>query len=101
MVPGREYYPKPLKSVLFVHPDNLEAGKRFGLRHGFKVCTFAHYLSGFIGDDKYKRDWIKNCTLIWEQNIHTIRKTAGKYPQKVPSWWYGQSNWSGYFYNAS
>ena len=33
---------------------------------------------GFIGDDKSKCDWLKNLTELWERNVHTIRKTAGK-----------------------
>ena len=43
---GRGYYPEPSESVLIVHPENFEAGKDFGARHGFKACTGAHYLWG-------------------------------------------------------
>ena len=35
-----------------MHPDNIETGKQFGLRQRFKVCTDAHYLGSFIGDDE-------------------------------------------------
>ena len=35
--PGRRYYIKPSKSVLIVHPNNIDAGKEFGARHGSKV----------------------------------------------------------------
>ena len=42
----------------------------------------ARYLGGYIGDDKYKHDWLRERTLTWEKNINTIRKTAGKYPQE-------------------
>ena len=49
---GHRYYPEPSKSVLILHPNNTESGKRFGLRHGFKFCTGVHYLGGFIGDDE-------------------------------------------------
>ena len=35
--PGRGYYPKPSKSVFIVHPENIEAVKRFFLCHGFKM----------------------------------------------------------------
>ena len=52
--PGRGYHPEPSKIVLIVRPDNLEAGKLFGRRHVFKVCTGARYLGGYIGDDKSK-----------------------------------------------
>ena len=34
---GCGYYKKTSKSVLILHLDNLEAGKLFGTRHGFKV----------------------------------------------------------------
>ena len=54
--PGRGYHPEPSKSVLIVRLENVEAGKLFGRRHGFKVCTGAHYLGGYIGDDESKRD---------------------------------------------
>ena len=45
-VPGRGYHPKPTKSVLIVLLDNLEAGKVFGRRHGFRVCAGTCYLGG-------------------------------------------------------
>ena len=35
--PGRGYYTEPSKSVLIVRPENIEAGKEFGARDGFKV----------------------------------------------------------------
>ena len=55
-VPGRGYYPETSKSVMIVHPENLEAGELIGARHEFKVFTGAYYLGGYIGDDKYKHD---------------------------------------------
>ena len=69
---GRGYYPKPLKIVLLVYPDNTASNKQFGLNHGFKVCTGARYLGGFIGDDKSKCDWLKDRTFNWEKNIHLL-----------------------------
>ena len=53
---------------MIVHPDNIEAGKGFGLRHRFKVCTGALYLGGFIGGEESKRDYLKERTQTWEQN---------------------------------
>ena len=66
-----------------MHLDNLETGKLFGLRPGFKFCTSARYLCGFIRDDESKRDWWKDCTLKWENKICTISETAGKYAQEI------------------
>ena len=63
--PGCGYYPKPSKTILIVHQNNLKYGKRFGLRHEFKVFTAACYLGSLIRDDKSKRDCIKVCTSIW------------------------------------
>ena len=82
-VPGRGYCPEPSKSVMIVHPDNLETVKWFGLRHGFKFCTGVHYLGCFIRYYGSKRDWLQDCTLKWEKNIYTISETAGKYPQEI------------------
>ena len=65
-----------------MHPDNLESRKRLYLRHISKVSTGACYLGVFIGDNESKYDWLKYFMLIWERNIITIRKTAGKYPQE-------------------
>ena len=79
---GHGYYPKPLKRFLILHPDNLASGKGFGLRHGFKVFTGAHYLGSFIGDDESKLDWLKYRTSKWERNIRSITKTAEKYPHE-------------------
>ena len=64
-----------------MHPENLEAGREFGTRHGFEVCTGTHYLGGYIGGDKSKRDWLREHTLTWEENISTISESPGKYPQ--------------------
>ena len=75
----QRYYPEPSKSVLIVHPENLEAGKVFGAHHGFKVCKGARYLGGYIGDNKSKRNWLRERTLMWKNNIGTIRE---KYPQE-------------------
>ena len=79
---GQGYHPKPPKSVLIVCPENLESGKLFGGRHEFKVCTGACYIGGYIGDDEYKHNWLRECTLTWEKKIITISETAGKYPQE-------------------
>ena len=46
------------------------------------MCTGAHYIGGYIGDDKSKRDRLRDRTLTWEKNINTISKTAEKYPQE-------------------
>ena len=61
---------------------NLKPGKVFGARHRFRVFTGARYLGGYIGDDSSKRDWFRERTLMWGNNINTVRKTAGKYPQE-------------------
>ena len=55
----------------------------FGARHGFRVCTGAHYFGSYVGDDKYKSDWLRERTLTWDKNINTISKTTGKYPQEI------------------
>ena len=65
-----------------MHPDNIKAGKLFGLFHGFKVWTGTCYLGGFIGDNYSKRDCMIDRKLKWENNIRTIRKTADKYHQE-------------------
>ena len=80
--PGRGYHPEPIKRVLIVRPQNLEAGKVFGARHVFRVRTGARYFGGYIGDDKFKHYWLRDRNLTWEENINTIRKTTGKFPQE-------------------
>ena len=47
---------------MIIHLNNIEAGKLSGLRHGFKACTGACYLGGYIMDDKSKPDWTKERT---------------------------------------
>ena len=49
-VPAWGYHPKPIKSILTVNPNNLEARYLFGRCHGFKVCMGANDLGGYIGD---------------------------------------------------
>ena len=41
------YHPGPSKNVLIMHPENIDAGKEFGDRHGFMVCTGTHYIGGY------------------------------------------------------
>ena len=55
--PKQGYHLKPTKGILIVRPEKLEAGKLFGARHIFRVCTGAHCFGGYIGDNEYKRDW--------------------------------------------
>ena len=62
--------------------NNLEYGKIFGLRQGFKVCTVTYYIGGYTGDNDSKREWSKERTETWEQNVFMISKTAGKYPKE-------------------
>ena len=80
--PGRGYLPELSKSVLIVHPDNIEAGKLFGSRHGFKVCMGARYLCGSIKDDESKHECLKERTETWGRNICTISETTENYPQE-------------------
>ena len=76
--PGQGYHPEPSKSVLIARPKNLEARKVFRRWHGFKVCTVAHYLEGYIENNESKHDWLRKHTMAWEKNISMIRKNAGK-----------------------
>ena len=85
---GRGYYPEPSKSVLILHPDNIVAGKVFGARPVFKVCTGTHYLGGYIGYNDSNRDWLRESTLTWENNIGTIRKPRKNIPRRVTLQWY-------------
>ena len=79
--PGRGYHPEPTKSVLIIHPENIKAKRVFGARHEFRVWTGTSYLGGCIGENDYKRDWLRERTLTWEKNINTISETVGKHPQ--------------------
>ena len=63
---GRGYHPDPTKSVLILCPENIEVREVFGAQHGFRVCTGAHDLGGYIGDNKSKRDWLRERTLMWK-----------------------------------
>ena len=58
------YHPEPTKSLLIIRLDNLEAGKVFGTCHVFRVCMGARYLGGYIGDDEYKLNWLREYTLM-------------------------------------
>ena len=46
------------------------------------MFEWVHVILVFIGDDESKLDWLKNCTETLERNIHTIRKSTGKYTQE-------------------
>ena len=74
--PWRRYHTKPSKSILIVHPENLEAGKVFGARHVFKVWLGTRYLGVYIRYDEYKQDWLRERTSFWDNNIGTIGKIS-------------------------
>ena len=65
-----------------MHPNNIKAGELSGQCHGSKLCTGALYIDGYIGDGKPKGDWLKKRTEKWESDVHALRKTSDKYPQK-------------------
>ena len=67
---------------MIVRPENIEAGEVFGECHGSRVCTGAHFIGGYIRDDKSKRNWLRESTLTWEKNINTISETARKHPHE-------------------
>ena len=46
----RGYYPKPAKSIIFMHQNNIVTVNLFGLLHGFKVFAGTRCLGGFIVD---------------------------------------------------
>ena len=77
--PSRGYFPNPTKTILTVNPDNIKAGILFGAQQGFKVFTSARYISGYITDKKYKRDWFKYQMEKWERDICAVTKIAGTY----------------------
>ena len=81
--PVRGYYPEFSKTVLDLHPYNIESRKLFLLHCGFKVYMGARYLVGYIRDDESKLDWVKKHMYMWERNICKISETAGKYPQEI------------------
>ena len=100
--PVRGYIPKPSKSVLIVCQDNIEARKVFGACHKFKVCTGTRYLGGCIRENRSKRDWLREHTLAGGGRTSAqLAKLQGNIPRRVTPQWYVQSNYSGYFYNAS
>ena len=66
---GCGYHPELSKSVLTTNPENPEAGKEFGVRHIFKVCTCTRYLGGYTRDDKSKSDLLRERTLMWEKKL--------------------------------
>ena len=46
------------------------------------MCISARYLRGYIGGNESEKNWTREHTLTWEENISTIRKISGKYPQE-------------------
>ena len=70
----RGYHPEPTKSILILTPEILEVEKVFGSRYIFRVCRGARYSWGYIGNDEFKHDWLRERTLTWEKNINTITK---------------------------
>ena len=78
---GPGYYTKLSKSVLIVHPENIEAGKVFGACHSFKVCIGASYLRGYTGDNRYKSNCLREFMMKWKKKHWDNQENRGKYPQ--------------------
>ena len=73
-------FPRSEKTFLIFHPDNLQAGISFGNDYGFKICTGARYLGGFIWDEYPKPEWTIVYTAV--KKICMINKNDVKYPQE-------------------
>ena len=99
--PVHIYCTKPPKSVLIVHPENLELKRVLYMCHGFMVRTGAHYLGGYIRDDESKSDWLIVYTLTCEKNISRPEKLRLNIPRRVTPPWHAQYDQIMYFCNAS
>ena len=86
--PERGYLPDPTKSILVVHPQNPELGEELRRHHRFKVCTGAHYLGGYIGDEKPKaivsniarRNGRETFVLSEKRPISVLRRVMPQWP---------------------
>ena len=58
-VPVWGHCPNPIKIIMIVHPNNLEAGKLLGVSRGFTVFNCTRYLGVYIRVKEYKRNWLK------------------------------------------
>ena len=73
----------------------------FRANQGFRVCTGAHYIGGYISDDESKLDWLRERTLTWERKSTGSAKPRGDISMIVTPQWYVQSNHNGYSFNVS
>ena len=64
---GHEYYPKPPKNVLIVHPDNFADGKSLAFVAGLMFSQESIIWAFLLGMMIYKCDWLKYRTLKWEK----------------------------------
>ena len=72
--PWQGYYPEL--------PKKYRGRETVWLVSWVKVCKYARYLGGYIGDEKSKRYWMQDLMETWDKNINVISKVAWKYPQK-------------------
>ena len=72
--PARGYFPDSNKIIMIMRSNNPKAGELFGTISGFRVCTGARYLDGYIRYFESKGDWLKNCTdkLCGHQNYREM-----------------------------
>ena len=99
-VPERGYFSDPTKKIIVVHPQNPESGEEFRRRHGFRVCTSACCIWGYIRDDKNKCYWLKNCKDKWEREIRALRKRSISILWRVMPRWTVWFNRIGSFINV-
>ena len=78
--PARGYFPEPTKSILVVQPENVERATAALSHLGFTICTGARYLSGHIGTDAEKSEWVDGKVAGWVAGVEALSKVAHPSP---------------------
>ena len=83
--PPRGYFPEPSKSILIVHPSQVDKARLKFQSLGLKVKTGHRYLGGFIGDSDSEARHISSQVLAWTEAVKQLATVAADYPQAAYS----------------
>ena len=83
--PRRGDVPEPSKSIIIIHPNQVDKAKLKFQALGLKVKTGYRYLGGFIGDSSSETNHIASKVHDWTEAVKCLALVASDYPQAAYS----------------
>ena len=90
--PGSGLFTNFTKTILIMHPNNIEEGGLFGQCHNFKMCMGELYLGSYIGYENPKAVGSKHGRINGKETFVRSPKRRRNILRKVMTWQLVHSN---------